>query len=423
MARRLFPDGYQVEERRKADHKVPRGVDLLRGTVPGVAKLVASPIVIGAEMKRERPPWGPDPRRLQLAQAGFGQSVSATAVSMTTAYASVAAGKIVRPRLVGAGAPRDDRLDKLEGEDIFEPRGDRELREKLLDQLRRGLNGVVTVSTMETVISNGNRVAIGFTVAQRAQNLGRSRLNCVRASSQKPAPRSCTKPKSSIRAGGRLARPPARTKRGAPHAFGCEAANVTVTARRRADRWWRNFWKSWIGDDRRIRGCRAPLRREFGRWVRSWRRRFAGPARALELLSRLVLMVAILAAVGWWWEALVGVAARSDSKFGLAQLEVELPRQTVITLGRDELLQPPGTNSASLRHVQFQRDEEGRVFIANVAQDRKLELDSTLPATSDDADRLAIPRGDKARAPTSAPRIWNSAMSRRPVSTDNSRRR
>ena len=62
MARRLFPDGYEVEERRKADHKVPRGIHVLHSTVPGVSpKLVASPIVIGAEMKRERPPVGAGP--------------------------------------------------------------------------------------------------------------------------------------------------------------------------------------------------------------------------------------------------------------------------------------------------------------------------------------------------------------------------
>lgn len=143
MARRLFPDYFE------ATH----GFDLLRGAVPLARRLVASPIDVRAARERRE---AHEPRRVELAQAGIGQSVSATAMAMTSAYASVASGKVTRPHLTPSDAAA---LADPEGKDILNAHGDEASRVQLMDQLRRGLHGVVTVGK-ESFVVDGQKIEL-----------------------------------------------------------------------------------------------------------------------------------------------------------------------------------------------------------------------------------------------------------------------
>lgn len=152
----------------------------------------------------------------------------------------------------------------------------------------------------------------------------------------------------------------------------------------------------------------VPPRRAFMRWARAPRQRGGGLRRVVEACARLALVLAIGAAVLWWGEAMTAVATLGDAKFGLKEVEIALPRSGSVVIGRDALMQPSGAIHAVDRHIQLQRDADGRVLIANVATDRKLELDfargptpfeslfglSPSPALAS-ANRLAIPRGDE----------------------------
>lgn len=145
MARRLFPAEGLCNP--ALENRPCYGFDLLRGRVAGARRLVASTLLVAAAAKASRRDADGRARRLQLAQAGIGQSVRATVLAMTSAYASAASGKVVRPRvLLRELAKPDSVTDPLEGKDLFEtPPGREGVREELVEQLRRGLNGVVSV--------------------------------------------------------------------------------------------------------------------------------------------------------------------------------------------------------------------------------------------------------------------------------------
>jgi hypothetical protein len=143
MARRLMPDdrgqGMPPGTRR-------RDYPLVRGLPFSPSRLGATPFILPAEAARVFPNTGP--RQLDLALNGIGQAVTATPVDLATAYASLGSQTIIRPTLVLLDQPRDQRGDKLEGQPLLNVPPDRRSGyEKLMEQVKHGLNGVMTVGT------------------------------------------------------------------------------------------------------------------------------------------------------------------------------------------------------------------------------------------------------------------------------------
>jgi cell division protein FtsI/penicillin-binding protein 2 len=116
-----------------------------RPPLPG-ARTYATPITLDALL--------PDrPRRLSLALNGIGQSTQATPLAMASIMASIATGKIVRPRLTPEALPVPaDRGDTAwPGDDVIAPeapddggKADPGRTIELLNGLRAGLHDVVT---------------------------------------------------------------------------------------------------------------------------------------------------------------------------------------------------------------------------------------------------------------------------------------
>jgi cell division protein FtsI/penicillin-binding protein 2 len=116
------------------------------------SRTYATPVIIDAG-RSDRP------RRLSLALAGIGQAVQATPLAMATIMASIAAGKIVRPRItIEATAPRpptegneeqavagDDLLDLNAKQGTEEP-----IRQEAVIELMSGLRGA-----LHNVVVNG----------------------------------------------------------------------------------------------------------------------------------------------------------------------------------------------------------------------------------------------------------------------------
>lgn len=112
------------------------------------ASLLAEPVIIAAA----RPAKPGDPRQLQVAQAGFGQAVTASPVSMASVFASVATQRIVRPHLLrrpDATVPRDPE----EGTPLFAT-GNEATRRQMIGEIRNGLSAVVKVGTARGAFAN-----------------------------------------------------------------------------------------------------------------------------------------------------------------------------------------------------------------------------------------------------------------------------
>lgn len=87
------------------------------------------------------------PRRLQLAQAGIGQSVTATPLAMASVAASIARAEIVRPHLFG-NAVRANSFDPIEGTPILlTTPANAALAGELLDHVKAGMKAVVAAGT------------------------------------------------------------------------------------------------------------------------------------------------------------------------------------------------------------------------------------------------------------------------------------
>jgi cell division protein FtsI/penicillin-binding protein 2 len=147
MTRRLFPDGLGID----AEPDAPRrDFNLLRGPPFNqrgfnVSRLNATPFRLPVEAARER---DGDLRQLDLVLNGIGQAVTATPVNVATVYASVASGTIIRPTLMHLPDERTQRGDLLEGKPLLAVPADRQDDyDRLMRELRRGLNNVITVGT------------------------------------------------------------------------------------------------------------------------------------------------------------------------------------------------------------------------------------------------------------------------------------
>jgi cell division protein FtsI/penicillin-binding protein 2 len=132
------------------------GFDLLRGQFCGeVPKLVANPIDVLAAHKSS----AGENRRIDVGLSGYGQSVTATPLAMATAYASIAAQRLVRPRLVPVDADRPERVfDKDENTPLLDvPAGADALYRQLYGQLKRGLAGVAVARAVNRT-DKGNEI-------------------------------------------------------------------------------------------------------------------------------------------------------------------------------------------------------------------------------------------------------------------------
>jgi len=122
-------------------------VDLTRGTHPGAFKLLANGLEVDATLPN--PKNAPHDRRVMVAQSGYGQSVRATPLAMTTVYASIAKGQIVRPRLVPIARTEDPE----EGTPLIQ-HGTAESQAEYFNILKAGLHGVVAaVGVNATAVS------------------------------------------------------------------------------------------------------------------------------------------------------------------------------------------------------------------------------------------------------------------------------
>lgn len=111
------------------------GVDLTRGIVPGAQRLMAEPLDLAVEDKRNA-------RRIDLATNSYGQGVRATPVAMAAIYGSLGARKVIRPRLLKPVSDVKETPEPHEGEPVI-PGLDPRLAEPFLDGAQRGLFGVV----------------------------------------------------------------------------------------------------------------------------------------------------------------------------------------------------------------------------------------------------------------------------------------
>ncbi len=137
MANRLVPPQSSINEYN----------DLMRGALPRRASLLFyDPRPVTIENARPDPvsPTAPKPdRRVMAATTGYGQNVYSAPLVMASIYASIAANRIVRPRLVPKeNLPENRARDPLEGAPLLQ-NGTPEQRASYLAMLRAGLRGVV----------------------------------------------------------------------------------------------------------------------------------------------------------------------------------------------------------------------------------------------------------------------------------------
>jgi cell division protein FtsI/penicillin-binding protein 2 len=126
------------------------------GPIAAPDRLLAEPVMIAAA----RPAKSGDPRQVQVALAGYGQSVTASPIAMASVFASVATQRIVRPHLLrrsGASAPRDPE----EGRPLF-PNGNEGTRRQMIGEIRNGLSAVVKNGTARKVFENSNLREVVF---------------------------------------------------------------------------------------------------------------------------------------------------------------------------------------------------------------------------------------------------------------------
>jgi cell division protein FtsW (lipid II flippase) len=94
--------------------------------------------------------------------------------------------------------------------------------------------------------------------------------------------------------------------------------------------------------------------------------------RLLLLASPFLLLISVVSA--WWLGALKTALTKPGGRFQLESMSFTLPRGQGLTIGRAELMQRPGLDSAESDHIRFQYTANGDVRIANLAKQRHLSL-------------------------------------------------
>jgi cell division protein FtsI/penicillin-binding protein 2 len=72
---------------------INRDLDMMRGLAPGALRLIAEPVELAVEDRRNG-------RRIDLVTNSYGQGVRASPLAMATIYGAVGARRVLRPRLV-----------------------------------------------------------------------------------------------------------------------------------------------------------------------------------------------------------------------------------------------------------------------------------------------------------------------------------
>jgi cell division protein FtsI/penicillin-binding protein 2 len=111
-----------------------RELDMMRGVAPGAIRLVAEPVELAVEDRRNA-------RRIDLVTNSYGQGVRASPLAMATIYGSIGAGKILRPRLIYPVSDVPEAKPPTEGASLFPGMPESEAK-GWSDMLRAGLHGV-----------------------------------------------------------------------------------------------------------------------------------------------------------------------------------------------------------------------------------------------------------------------------------------
>jgi cell division protein FtsI/penicillin-binding protein 2 len=92
--------------------QINRNLDLARGLAPGALRLIAEPVELAVEDRRNA-------RRIDLVTNSYGQGVRASPLAMATIYGSVGARRIIRPRLIYPPADVAEYKPAGEGAPLF----------------------------------------------------------------------------------------------------------------------------------------------------------------------------------------------------------------------------------------------------------------------------------------------------------------
>jgi cell division protein FtsI/penicillin-binding protein 2 len=118
--------------RRQAE--INRDLDLMRGLAPGALRLVAEPVELAVEDRRNG-------RRIDLVTNSYGQGVRASPLAMAAIYGSVGARKVIRPRLVHPVGDVAEHKPAGEGRPLFPGFSEAEAR-PWAEMVEAGLFGV-----------------------------------------------------------------------------------------------------------------------------------------------------------------------------------------------------------------------------------------------------------------------------------------
>jgi hypothetical protein len=99
----------------------------------------------------------------------------------------------------------------------------------------------------------------------------------------------------------------------------------------------------------------------------SWGRRMTG------LASRGAALIAVAVLIGFYASNLDFLSQQASNIVMLSRLEVTLAPGAVETIGRQELMQPDGSDGAELRHIEL-RNTDGAVTLRNIARQRRAFL-------------------------------------------------
>jgi hypothetical protein len=121
-----------------------------------------------------------------------------------------------------------------------------------------------------------------------------------------------------------------------------------------------------------------------------------------DRLPSLILSVVLLSVLAWWAACEGRLAKAAGQVFTLGSFTVDLPLNgPPAEFGRDELLQPPGQDSAEQRHIRLEYvatpGGEPQVWLHDLAAQRRLYLDLS-DGSAGDASRWAVPRTEVSTA-------------------------
>lgn len=127
-----------------------------------------------------------------------------------------------------------------------------------------------------------------------------------------------------------------------------------------------------------------------------WRRRISkggataglGPA-----FLRLGFALASVTILVWWVAALCAAATNAPRFSAMDRLELTIPANSEVVLGRPELVQPSGAKAAELRHLRLRTGSDGRLLISRVAEIRGMNVEFGDATQEGSSERYEVVRG------------------------------